>query len=65
MLRLGLGLGLGFTPHQVPAAPQTSNGGPELLLQAELVHRGDATSEGVLVRAVAVPWMEITAHLER
>ena len=60
---LGIGLGLGFS--RSPSPPQLANGGPELLLQAELVHRGDATAEGVLVRAVALPWQEIVEHLGR
>ena len=42
-----------------------SNGGPELLLQAQLVHQGLATNEGFLVKAVARPWQEIVDHLKR
>ena len=64
MVGMGLGLGLGLgnrrsTPSNI------SNGGPELLLQTEILHRGDKTVEGVLVRAVAIPWLEIVQHLNR
>ena len=61
---LGLGLGLGLT-NRAPAQIRGPNGGPELLLQAEIVIRGDKTSEGVLVCAAALPWMEIANHLRR
>lgn len=57
LLRLGIGRG-----RPRPKAP---SGQPALLLQAEIIHRGNATNEGVLVRAVALPWMEIIRHLER
>lgn len=60
---LGMGLGLGSTPR--PAQIKSSNGGPELLLQAEIVVRGDKTSEGILIRASALPWLEISEHLIR
>lgn len=66
MVGFGLGLGLGFTSSfNTPAQPRMANGGPELLLQAEILHRGDKTNEGVLVRAVALPWFEIVDHLNR
>lgn len=65
MVGMGLNLGLGLGSSSRPAQPNISNGGPELLLQAEIVHRGDKTSEGVLVRAAAVPWLEIVDHLVR
>jgi restriction system protein len=42
-----------------------SNGGPELLLQAALLHHAGSTDEGVLVRAVGLPWMAILEELER
>lgn len=60
---LSMGLGLGSTPR--PAQIKSSNGGPELLLQAEIVVRGDKTSEGILIRASALPWLEISEHLIR
>ena len=61
---LGLGLGLGSSSNS-PAQIRPSNGGPELLLQAEIILRGDKTSEGVLVRAAALPWFEIADQLRR
>lgn len=66
MVGLSLGLGLGLGPSRSsPQQISPSNGGPELLLQAEIVHQGDATNEGVLVRASALPWKEIVGHLAR
>lgn len=41
------------------------NGGPELLLQAQILHNVLSTDEGVLVKAVAHPWQEIADHLKR
>lgn len=64
-MRLGLGLGLGIIPSSARPQPKITNGGPELLLQAELVQPNGATDEGALVRAVALPWLEIVEHLER
>lgn len=65
-MRMGLGLGLGMTTNRPPAAPlQNDNGGPELLLQAQIVFHGEKTNEGVLVRASALPWLEIVQHLGR
>jgi restriction system protein len=61
---LGLGLGLGSS-NQRPAQIKSPNGGPELLLQAEIVHQGYKTNEGILIRASAVPWLEISDHLSR
>ncbi len=63
-LGLGMGLGLGSSPRP-PVQIRPSNGGPELLLQAEIVHQGDKTSEGILIRASALPWLEISEHLLR
>jgi restriction system protein len=40
-------------------------GGPELLLQAQIVLHGSATHEGVLIKAVAQPWREIVDHLSK
>lgn len=60
----GLGLGLGLNRTR-PAWRAMTNGGPELLLQAQIVHLGSGTDEGVLVRAVAHPWREIVDHLRR
>lgn len=65
MVGMGIGLGLGVQASRPPAQPINANGGPELLLQAEIVVRGDKASEGVLVRAVALPWLEIVDHLAR
>lgn len=66
MVGMGLGLGLGLgSSNRVPARPSLGNGGPELLLQAEILHRDNKTSEGVIVRAAALPWLEIAEHLER
>ena len=65
MVGLGLGLGLGFGGNQRPAPqPNASNGGPELLLQAQIISVSDSTAEGSLIRAAAVPWHEIVAHLK-
>lgn len=47
-----------------PAAPQ-NEAHPMLLLQAELLTRGDGTHEGILVRAAALPWLEIMDELAR
>lgn len=63
-LGLGLGLGLGST-NRTPTTIREPNGGPELLLQAEIVIHGDKSSEGILVRAAALPWIEIAGHLRR
>lgn len=38
---------------------------PEALLQAVVIVRGDATSEGELIRGVTVPWFEVIEALER
>ena len=62
---LGLGLGLGSTPSPPPAQPIDRNGGPEFLLQAEILSVGDKTREGALVQAVSLPWLEIVEHLNR
>jgi len=62
-MRMGIGLGLGMMPVARPAI--ATNGGPELLLQAEIVLMGDKTAEGQLVKAAAFPWIEIVDHLER
>lgn len=62
-LGLGLGLGLGMNNYSRP--PVYGNGGPELLLQAELVVTGPKTAEGLLVKAAAYPWFEIVEHLRR
>lgn len=66
MVGLGLGLGLGLSPARVPAQPKLeNNGGPEIMLQAQLVVTGDKTAEGYLVRAAAFPWLDIVEHLHR
>lgn len=66
MVGMGIGLGLGFSsPRPSPVQPISGNGGPELLLQAEILSIGDKTSEGALVRAVSLPWLEIVDHLTR
>lgn len=66
MVGMSLGLGLGLGSSRVPAQPKIeSNGGPEILLQAQLVVRGPKTAEGFLVRAAAFPWLEIADHLRR
>ena len=67
MVGMGLGLGLGLSPPPPPppAQPINANGGPELLLQAEILSLGDKTHEGALVRAVSLPWLEIVEHLAR
>src|SRR5262249_26727271 len=36
---------------------------PDILLQAELIHLGDATNDGRLVAGVSVAWFEIIAQL--
>jgi len=51
--------------HQRASLVIPDNGGPELLLQAEIVNRGGQTSEGVLIQAVAIPWLEIARQLTR
>ena len=65
MVGMSLGLGLGLGSSNPPAQPISPNGGPELLLQAEIVFRGDKANEGFLVRAVSLPWLEIVDHLQR
>lgn len=63
---LSLGLGLGLNSSSVPAqAKFENNGGPEIMLQAQLVVTGEKTAEGFLVRAAAFPWLEIVEHLKR
>lgn len=42
---------------------EVRNNGPEILLQAEIVLLGPKTDEGVLIRAVALPWKEIVDRL--
>lgn len=44
---------------------EQQDGRPEILLQAQLVETGESTPEGALVRAVALPWLEIMSALER
>jgi restriction system protein len=39
--------------------------GPEVLLQTAILSYGDKTDEGVLVRAVAIPWFEIMKQVGR
>jgi restriction system protein len=66
MVGMGMGLGLGLGSNaRAPASVSQTNGGPELLLQAEITLTGPATSEGVIVRAAAVPWLEIFEHIRR
>lgn len=66
MVGLGMGLGLGLSSNRRAAQPKNrDNGGPELLLQAELVVTGPRTAEGFLVRCAAYPWLEIIDHLSR
>tara|TARA_A100001391_G_scaffold46046_1_gene27102 strand:+ start:20875 stop:21507 length:633 start_codon:yes stop_codon:yes gene_type:complete len=68
MIGLGnLGLGLGFQNHAaLHATPKRrENGGPELLLQSEIIIKGEKGAEGHLVRCVAFPLLEIFEHLKR
>lgn len=65
MVGLGLGLGLGLSNNNRPPAQVIANGGPELLLQAQILHHALSTDEGVLVKSVAHPWQEIVDHLKR
>ena len=62
-MQLGIGIGLGFV--QAPPTTALSNGGPELLLQTEIIIHGDRSREGTLVTAAAYPWLEIKQHLAR
>jgi restriction system protein len=39
--------------------------GPEILLQASIVQYGEKTDEGMLIRAIALPWLEILKELVR
>lgn len=64
-MRMDLSLSLTNVVLMQQNRPRVSNGGLELLLQAEIIHKGDATSEGVLIRALAVPWIEIVDQLSR
>lgn len=64
MTGLGLGMGLGFGSSKAQAISVT-NGGPELLLQAEIVYQGIRTGEGDIIKAVAIPWLEIVDHIQR
>lgn len=64
-MRLGLGLGMGFTSGFNRAAFGASKRNPALLLQTEIIARGDSTSEGVLIRASALPWLEIVSQLRK
>lgn len=45
-----------------PRAPDPPN--PEILLQASILSLGDKTTEGVLVRALALPWLAIVEALQ-
>ncbi|MCB2075131.1 MAG: restriction endonuclease [Novosphingobium sp.] len=49
---------LGAIPQRFP------DRSPEILLQAELLHGGNKVAEGVLVRAAAIPWLEIVKELD-
>lgn len=62
---LGLGLGLGLGMNQGPRPQVFGNGGPELLLQAEIIQVNGTRDEGILVNAVAVPWLEIVDQIGR
>lgn len=64
-MSMGLGLGLGIGTSSRAATTLNPNGGPELLLQTEIVTTGDKSAEGQLIKAVAFPWLEIVDHLER
>lgn len=50
---------------KVPAAPASTGDQPELLLQAQVTLEGAATPEGIIVRAAAIPWMEIFQRIKR
>jgi restriction system protein len=65
MIGLGLGLGLGLNSPAVHIPPPGTNAHPEFLLQAEILHVGDATSEGHLIQASALPWFEIVGYIDR
>jgi restriction system protein len=65
MIGLGLGLGLGFNSPAVHVPPPATNTHPEFLLQTEILHLGDKTSEGNLIRAIALPWFEIVDCIDR
>lgn len=63
---MGLGFGFGFGPTRVPASPiAQDNGGPELLLQSALTLQASAVSEGLVIRHLAIPWIEIQEQLKR
>ena len=62
---LGLGLGLGFGMSRRPSISSVTNGGPELLLQAEVLQRTGSGDSGEIIRSVAVPWIELVDHLGR
>lgn len=65
MIGMGLGLGLGFGNNVAHAPQPATNTHPEFLLQTEILHVGNKTSEGHLVRAVAIPWFEIVDYIDR
>ncbi|MCW2406613.1 restriction system protein [Sphingobium sp. B1D7B] len=62
---VGMGLGLGLDLGTRPSLAIRPRGSPELLLQAELIFRGDKTNEGVLIRAAGLPWLAIVEELGR
>jgi restriction system protein len=65
MIGLGLGLGLGLNSPAIHVPPTGTNKHPEFLLQTEILHVGDKTSEGHLIRASALPWLEIVDYIDR
>ena len=46
-------------------APPSGDAAPDLLIQAAIVTFGDKTTEGRLIEAVAIPWLEIVRKLAR
>ena len=63
-MRFGFGLGLNSIAVQQRAAINAA-GQPELILQAEIIQRGQKRPEGILVRAAALPWLEIKRELAK
>lgn len=60
LLGLGLSLGSGVEP-----SPKSVDAGPEVLLQAEIIARGEKTNEGTLVKAASLPWLEIAKNVSK
>lgn len=47
------------------ASVRTPPPNPEILLQASILSIGDKTTEGVLIQALALPWLAIVEELQR